>query len=275
MAPLSFPRPSAALLATDTPGSVLRRSLGQARFVFAYSAFGHLAPGDRGLVMLGFNGQYRDPLSGNYLLGNGYRPYCPVLMRFLSADSLSPFSYGGINAYAYCKNDPVNQTDPSGAVSFRSAVLKVLEDIRLQRLKPKPVSASGTNGQMFELAESMPQRPRPIAQVAPVPRASLVSASTMTATTVSQTLHPLRTNSPAPMQATRQSPASSSRFETVSTESPGQMFLVSTPSHAPSHSRPRSSSVGSTDSWDQWDPNPVEVARQLNEAIAHAIRSAR
>jgi hypothetical protein len=35
-------------------------------------------------------------------------------MRFLSPDQLSPFGWGGLNAYAYCAGDPVNHSDPSG-----------------------------------------------------------------------------------------------------------------------------------------------------------------
>lgn len=62
----------------------------------------------------GFNGELCDPLTGHYLLGNGYRAYNPVLMRFNSPDSLSPFGEGGVNAYGYCQGDPLNQADPSG-----------------------------------------------------------------------------------------------------------------------------------------------------------------
>lgn len=60
-------------------------------------------------------GQWYDPLTGNYLLGNGYRSYHPTLMRFSSSDRPSPFADGGLNSYAYCAGDPVNRTDPSGA----------------------------------------------------------------------------------------------------------------------------------------------------------------
>ncbi|POD73867.1 RHS repeat-associated core domain-containing protein [Pseudomonas syringae group genomosp. 3] len=62
----------------------------------------------------GFNGELLDDITGHYLLGNGYRAYNPVLMRFNSPDSLSPFGKGGLNAYAYCGGDPVNRTDPDG-----------------------------------------------------------------------------------------------------------------------------------------------------------------
>ncbi|WP_449430222.1 RHS repeat-associated core domain-containing protein [Pseudomonas putida] len=64
--------------------------------------------------LLAFAGQPADTLTGCYHLGNGRRTYNPVLMRFHSADRLSPFGRGGIHAYAYCGNDPVNFTDPAG-----------------------------------------------------------------------------------------------------------------------------------------------------------------
>lgn len=65
----------------------------------------------------GFNGERTDPSSGTYHLGNGYRAYNPVLMRFNCPDNLSPFGAGGINPYSYCAGDPVNYTDPSGHIS--------------------------------------------------------------------------------------------------------------------------------------------------------------
>lgn len=65
----------------------------------------------------GFNGERVDPISGAYHLGNGYRAYNPVLRRFNCPDSMSPFGAGGINPYAYCAGDPINNTDPSGHLS--------------------------------------------------------------------------------------------------------------------------------------------------------------
>ncbi|UKZ69165.1 uncharacterized protein TrAtP1_010174 [Trichoderma atroviride] len=67
---------------------------------------------------LGFNGQWKDPITGWYHLGNGCRVYNPVLMRFHSPDQWSPFLSGEINPYAYCLNDPVNYVDPTGHVSI-------------------------------------------------------------------------------------------------------------------------------------------------------------
>ena len=63
---------------------------------------------------LGFNGEAHEPETRWQLLGNGYRAYNPVLMRFHSPDPFSPFAIGGRNAYTYCHGDPVNSTDPSG-----------------------------------------------------------------------------------------------------------------------------------------------------------------
>jgi RHS repeat-associated protein len=101
---------ASGLLATDTQNSVLHVE----DIAIAYAPYGHreqsaILPG-----LPGFNGEQPDPVTGHYLLGNGYRAYNPTLMRFNSPDSLSPFGEGGLNAYAYCAGDPVNRSDPTG-----------------------------------------------------------------------------------------------------------------------------------------------------------------
>ncbi len=63
---------------------------------------------------LGHNGQLHETTARWQMLGNGYRAFNPVLMRFHSPDSLSPFQEGWINAYAYARLDPINLADPSG-----------------------------------------------------------------------------------------------------------------------------------------------------------------
>ena len=78
----------------------------------AYCAYGYRAP-EKG-VLTGFNGECWESVSHGYLLGNGYRLYSPILRRFLSVDSYSPFGEGGLNTYTYCAGDPVNRIDPSG-----------------------------------------------------------------------------------------------------------------------------------------------------------------
>ncbi|WP_122413116.1 MULTISPECIES: RHS repeat-associated core domain-containing protein [Pseudomonas] len=99
------------LTAADQQHSVLSALSAAQQQAIAYSPHGHRAPLNH---LPGFNGEQPDPVTGHYLLGNGYRAYNPVLMRFNSPDSLSPFGKGGLNAYAYCAGDPVNRNDPSG-----------------------------------------------------------------------------------------------------------------------------------------------------------------
>lgn len=114
---------NATLLVTDLQRSVLY-ILGRnpQRQSIAYSPYGH-NHGENGLTsILGFNGERPDPVTGNYLLGNGYRAFNPGLMRFNSPDSLSPFGKGGINAYTYCLGDPINLDDRTG----RSPLLYLL-----------------------------------------------------------------------------------------------------------------------------------------------------
>lgn len=106
-------------MAVDRNGSLLWSAAQDkiAAQVHAWSSYGGI-PQDR---LPGFNGERADPLTGMYHLGNGYRAYNPVLMRFNCPDSLSPFDAGGINPYAYCAGDPVNHTDPSGHMSWQAA----------------------------------------------------------------------------------------------------------------------------------------------------------
>ncbi len=99
------------LLAVDSRQTALAASARARGDRTAYSAYGH--QGKKPAFSTGFNGQLRERL-GWYHLGNGHRVYNPVLMRFHSADRLSPFGKGGLNPYAYCVGDPINHSDPTG-----------------------------------------------------------------------------------------------------------------------------------------------------------------
>lgn len=109
---------SPRLLITDEQRSLLN-SLGAGSLQPpAFAPYGYL-PAERSRAnLLGFKGERPDFVTGHYLLGNGYRAYNPVLMRFNSPDSWSPFGKGGINAYAAFDGDPVNKNDPGGHFSF-------------------------------------------------------------------------------------------------------------------------------------------------------------
>jgi len=79
------------LVATDLQRSVLNIVNEHLPHPIAYTSYGH-RPRENGLLtLLGYNGELSDPLTGHYLLGNGYRAFNPVLMRFNSPDSWSPF----------------------------------------------------------------------------------------------------------------------------------------------------------------------------------------
>jgi RHS repeat-associated protein len=82
----------------------------------------HASPPTR----IGFNGELHEPNTGWQLLGNGYRAYSPVLMRFHGPDSLSPFDQGDMNTYGYCKGEPINYTDPSGHVMIPLMAMTLL-----------------------------------------------------------------------------------------------------------------------------------------------------
>jgi len=102
------------LFMTDFKNSVVGESSASGLAVQTYGAYGEHP--DNGVLetLLGYNGEVRDPVSGWYLLGQGYRAYNPSLMRFHSPDSFSPFDGGGVNPYCYGLGDPVGYSDPTG-----------------------------------------------------------------------------------------------------------------------------------------------------------------
>ena len=68
---------------------------------------------------LRYRGYYYDTETGLYYLQSRY--YDPEIGRFINADSYTTTDSTGIlsaNMYAYCENDPVNRSDPSGACFF-------------------------------------------------------------------------------------------------------------------------------------------------------------
>ncbi|WP_434704149.1 RHS repeat-associated core domain-containing protein [Pseudomonas sp. Z1-12] len=126
------------LLATDQQRSVLHALDTTQPHPLAYTPYGH-RPAENGLLsLLGFNGEQPDPVTGHYLLGNGYRAFNPTLMRFNSPDSMSPFGRGGLNPYAYGQGDPINTSDPTGHFNiFTSPVKATLNWMGVR--KPKNV----------------------------------------------------------------------------------------------------------------------------------------
>ena len=142
------------LLATDEQTSVLHSISPAQSAPYTYSPYGH-RPVENGLLsVLGFNGERPDPLSGYYLLGQGYRAFNPLLMRFNSPDSFSPFGDGGINAYTYCGGDPINKFDPTGHIPnlwkgikniFGRTPSKLKTDIMVPERRMNPVDREMDN----------------------------------------------------------------------------------------------------------------------------------
>ena len=95
------------LLATDQQRSVLN-VLEHTTLVLSPTHPTVIALRNGLLSLLGFNGERPDPVTGHYLLGNGYRAFNPVLMRFNSPDSWSPFGEGWVN-HCVLRGDPVNR----------------------------------------------------------------------------------------------------------------------------------------------------------------------
>ncbi|WP_447764936.1 RHS repeat-associated core domain-containing protein [Pseudomonas reinekei] len=129
------------LLATDLQRSVLNTLKGNRQRAIAYSPYGHRRAESGLTSLLGFNGERPDSVTGHYLLGNGYRAFNPVLMRFNSPDSLSPFGKGGFNSYAYCLGDPINKTDANGRAPtslLQVAYAKIIAGkFRINRILPR------------------------------------------------------------------------------------------------------------------------------------------
>ena len=140
------------LLQVDVAGCVIGMRSAEHEHL-SYTAYGLLPRVTRN-GQLAFNGQLLECGVQGYLLGNGHRLYNPLLMRFNSPDSLSPFGRGGINTYTYCGGDPVNFSDPAGSNRFAkySALFDPLftylaspdrKDYRLQGFAYDPAGAEG------------------------------------------------------------------------------------------------------------------------------------
>jgi RHS repeat-associated protein len=128
------------LLLTNANHSVVGESQQRDLRTAVYSAYGERHSDDALQSLLAFNGEVLDQACGWYLLGRGYRAYNPVLMRFHSPDSLSPFGSGGVNPYTYCLGNPIALRDPTGhsAIGWSGRLRRPDEDVT-------PASSGGSS----------------------------------------------------------------------------------------------------------------------------------
>jgi RHS repeat-associated protein len=163
-------RVDSVLLATDLKHSILHSLSSGVRQASVFCPYGHRSPESGLISILGFNGQRRDPVTGHYLLGNGYRAFNPVLMRFNSPDSLSPFGKGGVNAYTYCVGDPVNKVDPTGEFALIARGLSQLVSAPISAFRQigKGLSAMKKSAMSSPHSASMSGTPKRVPQPSPL-----------------------------------------------------------------------------------------------------------
>ncbi|MBA1199145.1 RHS repeat-associated core domain-containing protein [Pseudomonas plecoglossicida] len=165
--------PGSSLLATDNNGSVLKAADEENDESHTYSAYGHDPPQPCAKTLLGFNGEYYDPMSKGISLGNGYRFYSPALSRFYSPDSWSPFGRGGVNAYAYCAGDPVNYKDPTGHIRVHLPNGQIMRVSKNQAVAAghwlEPASLKRTTSLESGLHPDAPRLSRPQSRADPAP----------------------------------------------------------------------------------------------------------
>ncbi|MEN6439843.1 MAG: RHS repeat-associated core domain-containing protein, partial [Syntrophobacter sp.] len=97
-------------LATGSDGSLLQTA--------TYYPFGENNEGSDSGIKYRFTGQEKDFESGLYYYGARY--YDPAIGRFISPDTFvqAPDDPQTLNRYAYCRNNPLMYTDPTGHFWF-------------------------------------------------------------------------------------------------------------------------------------------------------------
>jgi RHS repeat-associated protein len=153
-------QPTTTLLAIDQQCTVLSALTATRPHTLSYTPYGYRFTQWGLPSWLGFNGKQPDPVTGHYLLGNGYRAFNPVLMRFNSPDSWCPFGRGGVNPYAYCMGDPVNRGDPTGHTPVW--LKDILRSRGLMRARPQQTSSVIFRAEgpfRNPLARSLPPQP--------------------------------------------------------------------------------------------------------------------
>ena len=104
---------------------------------------------------LRYRGYYYDAETGFYYLQSRY--YDPAICRFINADGLFTDGFIGANLFAYCANNPVNTTDPTGNFAITATVALITFGIALvaTALAVGISSSPGFQGAVEGLCESV------------------------------------------------------------------------------------------------------------------------
>ena len=104
---------------------------------------------------LRYRGYYYDAETGFYYLQSRY--YDPAICRFINADGLFTDGFIGANLFAYCANNPVNTTDPTGNFAITAAVALITFGVALvaTALAVGISSSPGFQGAVEGLCESV------------------------------------------------------------------------------------------------------------------------
>ena len=113
---------------TDTSGTVVAN--------YEYDAWGKVLTADTDIAKqnpIRYRGYYYDNETDYYYLQSRY--YDSNICRFINSDvaeisKISKEITAGTNLFAYCNNDSVNNSDPNGTISIRSAFNTILNVIK-------------------------------------------------------------------------------------------------------------------------------------------------
>jgi len=132
----------------------------------SYTPYGYLQNDFPHQQLLGFNGELLERYSETYQLGNGYRLYSPVTMRFVAPDSWSPFGKGGGQYLWLLRRRPHKQPRSRRACSCH-AITPPRRNTDVRCSYPPNSSASQSVPQQAALADRTQFTQRPINSTTP------------------------------------------------------------------------------------------------------------